>query len=307
MKLSIVIPSLNDYSETQATIASIRETAGDKAEIIVIDDCSQVPLSLVDKNCVLIRNEERAGVAASRHIGALAASGDLLLFLDAHMRCTPGWYEALMSRAKDRPTTMHNGCCVQLTPDQMDLTKAKGHYSGAYIHFHGPDHNDGGRIQILESKWLGHGDGEDDYVIPSIMGAIYACPKDFFLHVGGLRMLKGWGLDEPYLSLKWWLSGGDVRQLNSVRIGHQFKMQTSYKTEAWQLHYNRLMICLTVLPEAEGRRLIKLMETTPDLTLAKRAIEQDANQILADRAWNKAVFVRDFSWYLAYFGLHFPA
>ena len=255
MKLSIIIPSLNDYAETQATIASIRETAGDKPEIIVVDDCSQVPLTLQDKACVLVRNEERAGVGCARHIGALHATGDLLLFLDSHMRCTPGWYEALMSRAKDRPTTMHNGQCIQLTPDQMDLTKAKGHYSGAYLHFYGPDANDNGRIQILESKWLGNRDGEDDYVVSSVMGAVYVCPREFFLHVGGLRMLKSWGGDEQYLSLKWWLAGGDIRQLNCVKFGHQFRQSTTYKSDAWHIAYNKLMIILTCLPEKEGRKL----------------------------------------------------
>lgn len=300
------MPVLNDFSEAQATIKSIRETAGTKPEIIVVDDCSQVPLSLEDKDCHLIRNPDRCGVAGSRHIGALAATGDALLLLDSHCRFEAGWYEKAIARIKDRPTTMHCACCVQLTPNQMEMSKATGFYTGATICFHGPDYNDGGKLQTLEGKWAHDRVGEDDYSLDCVMGGAYFVPTDFYFHVGGLKLLKGWGLDEPFLSLKWYLAGGDIRMLKEVRIGHQFRMATNYKTDGWMPIFNKLAMCLTVLPEARGQAVIKLLDNTPDLAMAKQQVQKEWNTILTERAYNQAIFKRDFCWYLSQFGISCP-
>lgn len=306
MKLSIIIPSLNDYSETQATIASIHETAGDKPEIIVIDDASQVPLTLVDKSAILIRNNERAGVAASRHIGALNATGEVLLLLDSHCRFEAGWYETAIARCKDRPFTIHQPICVQLTLSQMDMTKARGTYTGARICFHEPDMNDGGKLQTLEGKWAVDRQGEDDYQLGCIMGGAYLVPNDFYHHVGGLKLLKGWGLDEPFLSLKWYLAGGDIRMMKDIRIGHQFRSATNYKTDAWMPAWNKLAMCHTVLPEDRARKLISLFPNTQDLTTAKRQVDAEWNTLLSERAYNQAVQKRSFEWYLSQFGVSCP-
>jgi glycosyltransferase involved in cell wall biosynthesis len=273
---------------------------------VVIDDASQVPLSLEEKKCNLIRNEERAGVAASRHIGALHSTGDFLLLTDSHVRFEPGWYETLMERIKDRPTTMHNLLCVQLVPGMMDMAQSRGTYHGAYIHFYGPDQNDGGRMQTLEGKWAKERPGEDDYPLSCIMGAGYVMPTDFYFHVGGLRLLKGWGLDEPFLSLKWWLAGGDIRMLKSVRIGHQFRQSTTYKTDQWKVTFNKLALCHTCLPKERAAALIATLPNSEDLTIAKRQINAEWNTILSERAYNMSVFVRSFEWYLSHFGLSCP-
>lgn len=306
MKLTIIITCLDDYQECQSTIASIRSTAGDKPEIIVVDDASQIPLTLEDKNCLLLRNEERAGVAGSRHLAALHATGDLLLLVDAHMRFENGWYEAAMQRAKDRPTTMHCCTCIHLTPGNMDMAKAKGEYNGASINFYGPDRNKPDLTQFVEGIWLPPKPG-DDFPIACVMGASYLMPKDFFLHVGGLRLLRDWGYDEPYLSLKWWLAGGDIRILKTVRIGHQFRQQSSYRTDTWKLWYNRLVIIKTCLPSSRQKALIgRMPHHLPELVLAKNRMSEDSNLILTEQAYLQSIFVRSFDWFLSYFGISFP-
>jgi glycosyltransferase involved in cell wall biosynthesis len=304
-RISIVIACLNEYDELQATIKSIRETAGDKPEVIIVDDFSPVNLSTVDKNCKLIRNSNRAGVGASRHVGALAAAGDFLLITDSHVRFEPGWYEKTLDIIKDRPTTLHCGSCVGLSAGQMDMSKSTSLYSGAYLKLFGEDDNRKGEKQILECCWMQQTD-QDDFPMSGIMGASYVVPTDFFFHIGGLRLLKQYGSDEPLLAIKTWLAGGDVRMMKSLRIGHMFREVAHYKTAGWAIIWNKMAVALTTMPEDKAWKLINLFPNNKEVQEAKRRIEDDWNVIQTERAYNLSVFKRDFSWFQSYFKLTCP-
>ncbi len=121
MKLSLIFPTLQDHQEIDATIRSIRATSGDKCEIIVVDDCSTPPVQLEDKNVILIRNSVRVGAGGSKHIGAVASTGDYIFLGDCHLRFEPGWYEKVMARIVGRETTVHCGSCVGLDTNDMHM------------------------------------------------------------------------------------------------------------------------------------------------------------------------------------------
>lgn len=300
--ISILIACLNDAEQCNRTIRSIRDTAGDATEIIVVDDCSDELLSLEDSGTKLIRNERRAGVGASRHIAALNASSDYLLITDSHMTFEPGWLDVVMKRITGRMTTMHCGRCVQLSKEQPDMGVALGNrqfYQGATMQFAGENN------EVLDAKWLPDQPG-DDYQIPAIMGACYLCPTDFFFHVNGLRALRSYGGDEELLSLKWWLAGGDIRVMKSVRIGHQFRTESHYSTEQWQIVYNKLATIHTVIPEPHRSRLDFLLGDQPHVRHARNQLKADAHSILSERAYLESILKRQFSWFLSFFKLQCP-
>jgi glycosyltransferase involved in cell wall biosynthesis len=304
-RLSIVFGSHDEFEETQKTISSIRATSGSEVEIVCVDDSSQVPLSLQDKSCVLIRNETRAGVGPSRHIGVTHATGDFVLLTDCHMRFVSGWYDALMSHVERRETTLFCGSCVALSPTQMDINRATEVYHGASINFYGPDKHHPEKNQVLEGVWLKDREG-DDYPIPCCMGASYAMSREWFFHIGGLRMLRQWGGDEVLLSLKTWLAGGEVRMFKGLRVGHQFREKSHYVSQQWCLIYNAMMIALTCLPLDKAYRLNRLHQGSTELLVAKQRIEEDSGIIWAERAYLESIRTRSFDWYLKYFGLSFP-
>ncbi len=86
---SLIIPARNEESALTTTLSSLQETIRhDAAEIIVVDDASDVPLEAMLReypSVVHFRCPVRQGVARARNLGASLATGKVLLFLDAHV------------------------------------------------------------------------------------------------------------------------------------------------------------------------------------------------------------------------------
>lgn len=307
MTLSVLITAHNEPpGEVNATIRSIRETAGD-VEIVLVDDGTPMPIDVQDKAVKLIRTENRCGVGPARHLAALHATGDWILITDAHVRFEKGWADAALKRMGGRDSTLFCATCVGLEPGMMDMANAKYSYtSGASINFYGPDRNVPGLTQVLESVWNPERTG-DDFPIASIMGASYFMSREWFMHIGGLRMLRGWGCDESLLAIKTWLAGGDCRAMKTVRIGHQFRQASSYRTEVWQVAWNKMAIAYTCLPMDKAHHLCSLFDGGSELLQAKQKIIEDSGLIAVERAYLHGIFVRSFEWYCQFFGLTFPS
>jgi glycosyltransferase involved in cell wall biosynthesis len=99
MDVSFIIPARNEQDTLKYTVANLYKTVTRSSfEIIVVDDNSDEDLSKhldPSHKVVYLKNSERLGVARSRNIGARKASGELLMFLDAHVCFASGWLEAV--------------------------------------------------------------------------------------------------------------------------------------------------------------------------------------------------------------------
>jgi len=85
MRVSVVIPS-RDETLLADTVAAFLKLGAD--EIVVIDDASRKPVKredLTDGNVVLVRNKRAGGPGACRAQGAELATGDVLMWADAHV------------------------------------------------------------------------------------------------------------------------------------------------------------------------------------------------------------------------------
>lgn len=97
MKISVIIPTLNEEENIAQAIARLRLSSGPgRVEIIVADGGSSdrtadIARAKADK---LIRVKE-SGRALQMQKGALASSGDLLLFLHADTRLPGDWFDEL--------------------------------------------------------------------------------------------------------------------------------------------------------------------------------------------------------------------
>src|SRR4030095_11641864 len=92
-RISVIVVSLNEGPNTARTVENLTTTLRQDSEIIVIDDGStdgSADKATGDKRVRLIRTNG-LGVAAARNHGASNASGDILIFVDAHMTVPRGW------------------------------------------------------------------------------------------------------------------------------------------------------------------------------------------------------------------------
>lgn len=324
MKLSIIIPWYND-PELPNTLKSIWDTSGDKCEVIVVDDCNPKPVEVVVtwdirnqlRGMKIVHNRIRCGCGPSRHIGALHATGDVLLLIDPHMRFVPGWYEEAVRRIEARPKTLHCATCVALDHRNMNPMASKSWYQGATVCLFGPDKNAPGKNSVMECVWNpAVPELDDDAELAAVMGACYFIPREWFLKLGALRFLRIWGGDEMQLSLKCWLSGGDIRYMKNVRIGHRFTMKDEPKRFVAPKGFptwNKIFSIRTLLPERLHKPMMDLLRQNTaqdEWNEADRMKIADWHLIAQEQAYNKHIFEcwqrRSWEWYSDKFGVKMP-
>ena len=89
MRLSIVVPALNEAAGIEATLASAQPARHDGAELIVVDGGSRDGTPRIAAPLADHVLEAPRGRANQMNAGALAASGDALLFLHADTLLPP--------------------------------------------------------------------------------------------------------------------------------------------------------------------------------------------------------------------------
>lgn len=93
-RLSVVVPTLDEAAEIGATLDSIVRSLGPETEIIVVDGGSRdATPTIAARRARLLRAPPARGVQLNK--GALAASGEGLIFLHADTRLQPGAGTAL--------------------------------------------------------------------------------------------------------------------------------------------------------------------------------------------------------------------
>lgn len=315
MKLSVIIAALNE-ADLGNTIQSLRDTAGSRPEVIVVDDSSIMPIQVFDdvgkENTRVIHNPMRCGVGPSRTIGVLHAKGEYVMICDAHMRFTEGWYEETLLRVAMRPKTVHCATCLAFDSQHMDLSNPTHVYTGGSLNVYGKDRVKGAETQVMEPIWGPK--VTDDTELPCVMGAAYVCPRDWFLTLNPLAHLREWGSDELFISLKSWLAGGDCRYMWAVRIGHKFLLKGErqrFNVRVGHTVYNRLFGIYTLVSDPVLQdKLVTLLKTAvpvADWVAGWTLIRDNWGLVAVEQARNAALFKHDFRWFAAKFALPLPA
>lgn len=322
--LSIIMASHNDANQTVLTLSSIRESAPDSIEVIIIDDCSATPLTHYiqqDDTTKLITNRNRCGCGPSRHIGALHAKGDWLLICDSHMRFPVGWYEEWTKANHLVPLdqlfkTVFCATCLGLDSKHMDLHNPAGVYHGATMNFYGADrYKPKDPPQVFEAVWIPPDqEPEDGQEIPAVMGACYFISREWFLTLSPTRYLRTWGCDEQLISLKSWFAGGSVRLAKNVRIGHKFLIdgveKQCFGVAPGYVIFNKLFAINTLLfpPEVAVKLTTALLsgKGMHDIEAAKKLYKDDYHIVATERYSNVRLFTRDLLWYCDKFKIPLP-
>ncbi|NP_001193376.1 polypeptide N-acetylgalactosaminyltransferase 15 precursor [Sus scrofa] len=222
------------WSTLLRTVHSILDTASRAflKEIILVDDLSQqgqLKSALGEyvarlERVKLLRSNRRLGTARARMLGAARATGDVLVFMDAHCECHPGWLEPLLGRiAGDRS---------RVVSPVLDVIDWK-----TFQYYPSKDLQRGVLDWKLDFHWEPLPEHERKALpspispirTPVVPGGAVAMDRHYFQNTGAYDPLMSLqGGENLELSLKAWLCGGSVEILPCSRVGHIYGPQDAH-------------------------------------------------------------------------------
>ena len=247
--LTAIIPCYNEGEELENTLKSIRNTVGQHVLVTVVDDgsCDQFDYERIALRygARYVRNNKRIGPAGSKEKGVRLCETDYFVIFDAHMRFYQlNWHQVILDELNNNQRQIL--CCQTKVLAKLDgavKEKDSAHAYGAYLHM---------RLDTLipAVRWNcnPHKATLEQGTIPCVLGASYASSVSYWRELKGLEGLLGYGSEEPYLSLKAWLSGGRCKLLDQIVVGHIYK-ENSGSLRAYSTYaYNHLLISETLFP-----------------------------------------------------------
>jgi len=225
--VSVVIPARDCQETLDRLVASVRAQRypAELVEIVVVDDASQPPLVVPD-GAVAVRQEDDGtfGAGRARNAGAVEATGDVLLFLDADLLLGPEslgrmlrWYEASPAAVVTATIGFFDPGAINATAlDAAIRDRSVGELVGpiatddqawrektfARTHDLTVDHSDLFRVFI---------------------GAVMCVPRVLHESVGGLRALGVRGIEDTEYGYRLHNAGGLFVLDRSVDLWHQGK------------------------------------------------------------------------------------
>lgn len=267
-KLTVVIPFLNEGDELVNTVKSIRKTARENVEIVVVNDCSTDNRNYQEElkpfNVRYYTNQFRLGAALSKERGVKLCPTPYFILLDADMRClTSDWHNILTSQLDDNPNRLL--CCKTVpkltTENEIPRSQPREEAKAAFLTFIEDDYIPG--IRWLEGVNRNI-PGLEDAEICAVLGACYASSKEYWNQIGGMYGLLHFGCEEAYLSIKSWLSGGGCHYIPEISFSHLYRNTASYYLSSNAYIYNYLAICHMLMPMSYTcRSLIHARNSNP--------------------------------------------
>jgi len=207
--VSLIIPARGNEPMLQQTITHAIDSAGCEIELIVVDGGGLGPYTLPARAAKAIA-PATPGTSASRHAGMLAATCDVCVTIDAHVRLADGWGATVAAVMRTTPFRQAVACghVGRLTPDFQPEGRAQ--YHGATLNWM----DTSAEPRALVARWS---DNKPCSEIGAIMGAYYAINRDWYQTIGqpwGVN--RSWGCDEETISLASWIMGGCCRVLPAV-------------------------------------------------------------------------------------------
>jgi hypothetical protein len=118
LRISVIIPTLNEAEHLEATLASIENDGS--VEILVVDGGSSDGTVNLAKSFAVRLLATKAHRAKQANAGGLAASGDILLFLHADTRLPPG-YNTYVRNILQRPGVVAGAFALSIDGPQIGL------------------------------------------------------------------------------------------------------------------------------------------------------------------------------------------
>ncbi len=246
---SIIIVNFNGKRFLKDCLDSIRASDSPNEEVILVDNASNDGSQEFVKSkfpwVKIIALPENYGFARANNIGAEAASGTYLAFLNNDTIVTPGWLRGLTEALSSDSTTGVAGSKLLLynTPGKLNS-------AGANITFNGGGYD------------IGFGDTDaEKYNIPGPRGAVCAASmlvrREEFLALGGFDPMFFMYFEDVDLCWRYWLFGYKVMYVPSSVVSHRFGGTSgSDKHAPLRVFYGARNSIFTVLKNYECRNIV---------------------------------------------------
>lgn len=235
---SIVIVYHNEGNSTllRGIVSLIRMSpARYLKEIILVDDASEdreylhKPLDDFVKNLSIkvkiIRNKNRIGLMKSRIVGADAATGDTLTFLDAHIEATKGWLVPLLSEIKMNRRAVPSPIIDVISDDDFRYLQGAETTYGGFNEKMNFRWNEIPEREHIRRGW----DKSLAARTPTMAGGLFTIDRNYFYELGTYdEGMDIWGAENLEMSFRVWMCGGTLLILPCSHVGHVFRKQTPY-------------------------------------------------------------------------------
>lgn len=231
---SVIIVFHNEgFSVLMRTVHSVinRSPAYLLHEIVLVDDFSDKEdlksnlekyIKKFDGKVKLIRNKEREGLIRTRSRGAQEATGEVIVYLDAHCEVNTNWLPPLLAPIYRDRTTMTVPIIDGIDHKTFEYRPVYGaghHYRGIFEWGMLYKENE---VPNREQKRRKH--DSEPYQSPTHAGGLFAINREYFLELGAYDPgLLVWGGENFELSFKIWQCGGSIVWVPCSRVGHVYR------------------------------------------------------------------------------------
>lgn len=209
---SIIIVNYNGKDFIKECLDSLMASEASKEEIIAVDNASTDGSPELIKNTFpfvrLIALEKNIGFAGANNIGAKAASGRYIVFLNPDTVVTAGWLKHLLD-------VLQSDISVGVAGSKLLLMDDRVNSAGANIVATGGAYD----IGFMDTD-------SDKYNKPgprgAVSGAALIVRRDEFLSMGGFDPFYFMYFEDVDLCLRYWLSGRKVLYAPRSVVYHRF-------------------------------------------------------------------------------------
>jgi GT2 family glycosyltransferase len=290
ISVSVIVVSHNEGDYLGRTVESLLRSLPADGEIIVVDDGSTDGSSdgLRDgyDGVSVLRPARRLGAAAARNFGARQASGNVVLFSDAHVEVPRVWARPLL-KTLERPGVGAVGAALT----SMRYPQAKGY---------GLRFTDAG----LNVEWLDLKSAKS-YPVPLLGGFFLAFRRELFERIGGFDCGMGiWGMEDLEISIRLWTLGHKCLLVPGVDVAHLDRETGAYPAYQcdWETGVHNILRLAFV--HFCARRLRRVVRYYSDDEVFPAALAR----LSASDAWRRRAQIRslrrfDDTWYFRRFNM----
>ncbi|PPG02303.1 glycosyltransferase [Pseudoclavibacter sp. RFBI5] len=261
--VSVIVVHFEQQSELDRTLAALaRQThPAELLEVIVVDDGSRAAPRVPPGVRLLVQEDLGFRAGAARNLGARAATGDVLCFLDADTAPEPEYVSRMAALPSLLPEAVVAG--------HRKHADFAGIDTDAAIEAAGPEH------ELEEPAWLADAYRDsrrlldaDDRSYRFVIGAVFSCTRWFFDQTGGFdEDFLGYGGEDWEWAHRAWLAGAVLAYEPAAVAWHDgpdWAGRTAADADS-QVHKNDETLLLSRKIGVDGSRPRALRTAAPDV------------------------------------------